>query len=144
MARGNCATLVVVAEKLCLVERVAWAGTRRKNKVVRHSESLSVMTANRFVWLVFETAVDRVFPRVVKKIAPLLVFVPSVRRRCSTSPNWWFGDVFESQPESLPSKIRSWNEGRPTTGWPECASIVPVSQQSIKTILEVKHGQGVA
>ena len=72
------------------MEIVAWAGGRLKKKVVRHSESLSVRTANSFVQLVFETAVGKdFFPRAVKKITPLLVFVsvfiPFVRRRCSTS-----------------------------------------------------------
>ena len=57
MARGNWATLVVVVAK----NFAEWRGLMGGKKVAPHSESLSVMTANRFVRLVFETAVDRVF-----------------------------------------------------------------------------------
>ena len=84
------------------------------------------------------------FLRAAKKIAPLLVFVPSVCRRCSTSPNWWFSGVFESQPESLPLKIRSWNGGRPTTDGRNAPVFLLFHNKRIKIIWGGKHGQRVA
>ena len=158
MARGNWATLVVVVAK----NFAEWRGLMGGKKK-------SLLIPNRYPWwrrivlcdLFSKQLSTEFFPRAARKIA-LLVFVPFVRLRCSTIPNWWFGDVFESPPLSLhppdvwrrrcwcwqrfltrrpnpffphlrrraiPSKIRFWNGGRPLIGWPECASIVPVTQQ---------------